>query len=481
MLGKSDLLDKIKGGWVGQTIGVTYGAPTEFNYNSRIIPDSVEIPWPENGYGLYWWHHKKKTGLYDDVYMDLTFVDIYNRYGLDAPVDCFAMAFARADYHLFHANQAARYNILSGIMPPVSGHWQNNPHADCIDFQIESDFAGLMSPGMPVTSSEICDKIGHIMNYGDGWYGGVYISGMYSLAFLTDDIGFIVNEALKSIPEKSDFRRCIEDVIGWCGEYEDWKDTWQALETKWGNDLSCPKGFEEPFNIEAKMNAAYVVMGLLYGEGNFGRTIDIAARCGQDSDCNPASAGGILGTVTGYSRIPEKWMNNIREVEDLNFPFTEISLNEVYDMSLEHALELVERGGGTVGEEVVEILCQAPEPVRYEKSFEGMIPVLKKELNMFPGGEKFSFPFEGKGIVLTGQIRSGRSDTSDYVGKALVHIDGEFADTLYLPADFRKRKFDIYWNFSLEDAPHRLEMTLLNPDEGKPLELGTAVIYAARK
>ena len=66
-----------------------------------------------------------------------------------------------------YANQCARYNILDGMMPPESGHWLNNPCADDIDFQIETDFAGLMSPGMVNTSTEIGDKIGHIMNYED--------------------------------------------------------------------------------------------------------------------------------------------------------------------------------------------------------------------------------------------------------------------------------------------------------------------------
>ena len=94
---------------------------------------------------------------------------------------------------LWHANQAGRYNILNGIKAPQSGHWKNNPHADCIDYQIEADFAGLMSPGMPNTASAICDKIGHIMNYGDGWYGGVYVGAMYALAFVSNDINYIVS------------------------------------------------------------------------------------------------------------------------------------------------------------------------------------------------------------------------------------------------------------------------------------------------
>jgi hypothetical protein len=169
---KSTLQDKIKGGWAGQTIGVTFGGPTEFRYNGTFIQDYQQIAWYDG--------YLKKTmtdwpDLYDDIYMDLTFVEVLDRVGMTAPVDSFANAFAHAKYGLWHANQAARYNILKGLKAPETGHWINNPHADDIDFQIEADFSGLMSPGMPNTAIAIGDKIGHIMNYGDGWYGGVYI------------------------------------------------------------------------------------------------------------------------------------------------------------------------------------------------------------------------------------------------------------------------------------------------------------------
>jgi len=158
---------------------------------------------------------------------------------------------------LWHANQAARYNILNGIRPPESGHWLNNPHADDLDFQIEADFAGLMSPGMPNAASEFCDRAGHIMNYGDGWYGGVYVAAMYSLSFVSDDIGFIVEEALKTIPEQSRYHRCMKDVIAWHKQYPgDWKRTWFECEKKWSSDIGCPDGVFVPFNIDAVTNRA---------------------------------------------------------------------------------------------------------------------------------------------------------------------------------------------------------------------------------
>ena len=204
-LSRQQLKDKIKGGWAGQTIGVTFGGPYEFRFQGTFIGDYQSLKWYDG--------YLKNTminnpGLYDDLYMDLTFVDVFEKYGLDAPLDSFANAYANAGYMLWHANQAGRYNILHGIKAPMSGYWKNNPHADCIDYQIESDFAGLMSPGMPNTASAISDKIGHIMNYGDGWYGGVFVGAMYSLAFISSDINYIINEALKTIPKQSEFYQC---------------------------------------------------------------------------------------------------------------------------------------------------------------------------------------------------------------------------------------------------------------------------------
>jgi hypothetical protein len=138
------LKDKIKGGWAGQTIGCTFGGPTEFKFKGTMIQDYQNMVWYDDYIKELF---ESDPGLYDDVYMDLTFVEVLERVGLDAPADSFALSFARDDYRLWHANQAARYNILNGIMPPASGYWKNNPHADDIDFQIEADFAGMMTPG----------------------------------------------------------------------------------------------------------------------------------------------------------------------------------------------------------------------------------------------------------------------------------------------------------------------------------------------
>ncbi|WP_231582581.1 catalase, partial [Bacteroides intestinalis] len=186
----------------------------------------------------------------------------------------------------------------------------------------------------------ISDRVGHIFTYGDGWYGGVYVGALYSMAFVSDDMEVVVSEALKTIPEQSDFYRCMKDVIDWYKQYpNDWKQTWFECQKKWTSEVGCPDGVFAPFDIDAKINSAYVIMGLLYGQKDFFSTIDIAARCGQDSDCNAATAAGILGTMIGYSNIPENWKEILYEIEDIPFAYTDVSLNKLSELGLKHALQ----------------------------------------------------------------------------------------------------------------------------------------------
>ncbi|MFA9392373.1 MAG: ADP-ribosylglycohydrolase family protein [Prolixibacteraceae bacterium] len=479
VLSKADLADKIKGGWAGQVIGCTYGGPTEFQYLSKMVPDSIPIVWDSTRIE---WYYDHAPGLYDDVYMDLTFVDVFEKEGLDAPATSHAFAFANAEYMLWHANQAARYNILNGIEPPASGYWENNPHSEDIDFQIEADFAGLMSPGMPNAASEFCDRIGHIMNYGDGWYGGVYVANMYALAFVSNDVNFIVNEALKAIPAESEFYKCMADVILWYKEYpDDWRSTWTAIEDKWGFDIGCPDGVFQPFNIDAKMNSAYILVGLLYGEGDYGKTIDISTRCGQDSDCNPASVAGILGTMLGYSNIPDYWKQGLEKVEDRDFKYTTISLNDVYEMGLNHALQVIERNGGKVDETKVEINVEQPRAVKLEKGFEGHYPIARLTLpdidqTLNTSHSEMTFEFEGIGFIVNGSSNK-EEQLADAVQKVKVFIDNVEIETVNLPTNFTTRRHDICWNYNMDKGKHTVRIQLQNPQKGYSVWLNSPIIY----
>ncbi|SFC64466.1 ADP-ribosylglycohydrolase [Parapedobacter composti] len=474
-ISRKALFDKIKGGWAGQTIGVSFGSYTEFKYNGTFIQDYQTIPWSDG--------QMKKLmddwpDLFDDIYMDLTFVDVIERLGVNAPVDSFASAFAHAGYGLWHANQAARYNILNGIAAPASGHWLNNPHADDIDYQIEADFAGLMNPGMPNSASAISDKVGHIMTYGDGWYGGVFIGAMYSLAFIHDDIEKVINEALRTVPEQSTFHQCIADVIRWHKKYpRDWKRTWFEIQQKWTEEVGCPEGVFSPLNIDAKVNAAYVVAGLLYGRGDFALTMEIATRMGQDSDCNPSSAAGILGTIVGYDGIPDYWKKGLENIEDVVFKYTQMSLNTVYQTSYQHALKMIAQEGGSVGEDVVVIKKQVPQAVRYEKSFEGVFPISKTEVHQNINNE-LSFEFEGTGFVLRGSANKNSGQREEHVFVAECYINGAKVEEAKLPTEFRTRRYELFWKYQLPKGKHRVKIVVRNPSPGHHVRAWDYIVYS---
>ncbi|MBQ2150702.1 MAG: ADP-ribosylglycohydrolase family protein [Bacteroidales bacterium] len=475
-MSKEVLKDKIKGGWAGQTIGCTYGGPTEFKYNG-IIPAETPIYWRDHIVKSWF---DRSPGLYDDVYMDLTFVEVFQKEGLDAPVESFAKAFANAPYPLWHANKQGRYNILHGVMPPASGHWENNPHADDIDFQIEADYAGLMAPGMVNAASFYSDAIGHMMNYGDGWYGGVYVAAMYSLAFVSSDVEYVVTEALKTIPSQSKFYKGMADVIKWYKQYpKNWETTWALFTSKYGYDTGCPDGVNSPFNIDAVINSGYIIIGLLYGQKDFYKTIDISTRCGQDSDCNPASSGGILGCMIGYSNIPEFWKKPLYEVEDVPFVYTDISVNKATDYSYDQALQVIERNGGKVEGDNVVIKTQKPQAVRYEKSFEGHYPLSKYDVKKSIGDVK-DIRFTGNGIVVKGHLYKVPSyHERGYEAKLEVYLDGQLSTTMYVPSANNGGSAEIYYKYNIPEGDHVVTFKFLNKESDSNIVVDNYLVYTS--
>lgn len=163
----------------------------------------------------------------------------------------------------------------------------------------------------------------------------------------------------------------------------------------------------------------------------------------------------------------------------MNFDHTDISLNKVYAMSFNHALQMIERNGGTVDEDKVTIRVQQPEPVRLEQSFEGLSLVDKTTVNCKNLRKRYVYEFEGSAIVCRGKVNSKRDlCPQDYVAEIEVTVDGK-REIVYMPADFAVRKFDIYWNYDLSQGEHTLTLRWLNPIAGANVVLQDVIVYKA--
>jgi hypothetical protein len=336
-IGINTLRDKISGGWVGHMAGVCWGAPTEFSHQGSIIPDGSVPAWTPDmingGFGQ------------DDLYVEMPFVNAMNNNGVNCDWTTFGDYFKIFTPQLWHANMMGRQNLQNGYPVPDSGHYGVNQHCDDIDWQIESNPCGIMAPGQPNAAAELAWRAGHTMNYGDGVYGGVFIAAMHAEAYFATNINQMIEAGRLAIPAGSKYRQVIEDVIAWKAQGNIWQQNWQLLQTKWGGTDRCPDGAGNNFNIDAKLNGAYVLMGLLYGNGDFETSVRIAMQCGQDSDCNPGSAAAVLGTYYGLSGIPGKFTSGLSQTG--TFSGTSYTVDQVRAISEGMARQILALTGGT--------------------------------------------------------------------------------------------------------------------------------------
>jgi hypothetical protein len=479
------LKDKIAGGWAGKILGVTYGAPTEFRALGRTYEDTIRWK-PADAIGSL---------TQDDLYVQLTFLMTMDQYGIDAPAKKYQELFAKSGYMLWHANAQARKNYFDSIFPPRSGAPEFNFHANDIDFQIEADYIGFMSPGMPNSATKLADKIGHIMNYGDGYYGGVFVAALYAEAFFEKDILKVVEKALCSIPAESDYAKIIRDVIQLrTANPADWRASWKVLEEKWGKTHICTAG--STFNIDAKFNGAFIVLGLLYGEGDAMKTLEISTRCGQDSDCNPSNALAVLGVINGFSQMPEAMQKAVREIQDTPFIFTDYTFRKAVDQTYQYAIGQIIAEGGSMAADKIGIKMQVPVAAPYEVSFPNM--VLSERISIFDEkrwklsgnwqnyrlkpeegnalkyqskyaankGDALEFEFEGTAISLEGNWKKDG-------GKADLFIDGKLHstfDTYFFYNNQEQTPINICHALKLSPGKHTLKLVVTGDKKPEALD-----------
>lgn len=493
-LSRQVLEDKIRGGWAGQMIGVSFGAPTEFGSNGKI--NEGVIKWkPEN---------VSNSIVQDDLYVEMTFTEVMDRVGLNATSEQYGEAFRDSKYLLWHANAGARRLLNQGIKAPWSGHPKYNVHANDIDFQIESDFIGMMTPGLPQEANKYADRVGHVMNYGDGVYGGMFFAGMYAAAFFENDPRKVVEMGLASIPAQSGYAKVIRDVLDWSAQYpDDWKQTWQILKYKWDRDDPCTEGALQDFNIDARLNGAHVALGLLYGKGDFTKTLEVSTRAGQDSDCNPSSAAGILGVMLGYNKIPDGWKSGIAKIADKKFDYTNYSFNTITESTVKRALKVIETVGGKIVGDEITIPYQKPKAAKLEQWNPGIPEKLiecgeaawswkgswsdkrgeededKEKLygKIANGaGRETTLTFSGVAVTLVGPL-------SQEGGRADVYLDGKKVGQFDAYIVERTFEDDLWHIYDLKPGAHTLRIVTRSDadarSKGKKIEIRRAITYRA--
>ena len=312
---KEELRKKISGAWYGRICGCLLGKPAEgekYAELTQFLKDSDNFPMHRyiERRDIKYKSRIRTSCLADEMqcapwdddtnYMVIAQI-LLEKFGKDfTPKNVMDLWVERQPLPSYYtAEKVALLNYTRGFLPPVSAMYQN-PYREWIGAQIRGDYFGYINPGDPEMAAEMAWRDASISHVKNGIYGEMFVSAMLAVAAVTDDLKDIILGGLAEIPATS---RLYEAIVRLVDRYDagvtkdeafaDIHNTWNDRNVHdWCHTIS---------------NALIVVASLLYGEGDYGRSICMAVETGFDTDCNGATVGSILGMRGGEDCIDEVW------------------------------------------------------------------------------------------------------------------------------------------------------------------------------
>ncbi|MFD7876129.1 ADP-ribosylglycohydrolase family protein [Streptomyces sp. NPDC059766] len=219
----------------------------------------------------------------------------------------------------FTAERAAYRNLANGLKPPLTATY-DNPYQEWIGALIRADIHGWTCPGAPQRAAALARRDAVLSHTGNGVYGAMWAAALIAAAFTAPTVRHAVDTALTVIPASSRLARTVRRVASLHETRLGWEDTLATL-----SEETAGLGW-----IHTVPNAAVLTAGLLYGEGDFTRTIALTVRGGLDTDSNGATAGSVAGVLTGADAIPARWKDPLRDtVRSAVFGFDGASITDL--------------------------------------------------------------------------------------------------------------------------------------------------------
>lgn len=351
MPGKETLRKKLLGAWTGRAVGCLLGKPVEGIRSEELIPLLKETGnYPMHRYILstditdevcshYRFSLKNKPyadtvdgmPIDDDTNYVALYQQIVDDYGRDFDSEDVAKAWLKYQsvYSYFTAERIAYINFINCIQPPATAVYKNVCR-EWIGAQIRGDYFGYINPGEPEEAAEMAYKDARISHVKNGIYGEMFVAAMLAVAAVNDNIDDIILGGLAQIPEKS---RLFEAVMKIYNDYKygvSLDDCYDYIHSAY--DEHTDHGWCHTIS-----NAMIVTAALLYGEGDFGKSICIAVGMAFDTDCNGATVGSVLGMRGGIDCISDYWKKPVNgKIHTSIFCIGTLDIETAVDKTLEH-------------------------------------------------------------------------------------------------------------------------------------------------
>ena len=346
-ISREELLDKISGFWIGQLVGNYMGLPFENNYVKEPVPILVDKYYtfradPKLDLNRDDWRcyihifADAMEGAIGDDDTDIEFVTLHavEKYGLDITYpEITEMWKKHINRRIWVANYAARELMEEGFIAPDTGRKENNEEWFQIDPQLVNEIWSAFYPGMTKKAAERALWGARITNDDWGTHPTIAYGVMLSAAFFEKDVEKLVQMAIDEVPNESPFAEGIRDVVNWHKKYDNWRDTRKNIHDKY---YKYKKGsYRAPVSVVSSLqNGLCGIMAILYGEGDFMKTVGIASSAGYDCDNQAATCGGLIGIRNGLKGMGKKAIDitmNIASQQEWEKPFNNMYINYTRD------------------------------------------------------------------------------------------------------------------------------------------------------
>lgn len=346
------LRDKIAAAWIGQMIGNIYGLPHENLY--------ITSPGPENwpyGYTSNLDRLKLYNGAYSDDDTDIEYIYLLQmeKYGCEPSYKQLKEAWM---YHIRKrvalANRGALGLMHFGFTPPFTGNKNINPHWYQIDPQLINEIWSLTAPGMIKYAAGKSAWAAHITSDDWGIEPTIHYGVMYAAAFFEKDIRKLIETGLTGLPSGGRYAQTVREMIALHDRFpHDWKSARKEMARMYYEEE--PDMTKTIWN--ANLNGACGILALLYGNGDFQQTLDLACAMGFDADNQAATVAGLTGVIHGMQGLPEnlylpvdgwKLPFNDRYTNITRFDLPDAGINSIIDRTLKVCIDLVISKGGKI-------------------------------------------------------------------------------------------------------------------------------------
>ena len=334
VLSVEDYEDKTLAGFMGQLAGFLSGY--EFARNSDGSP-KVAMPdtWFDLCNGPYANHNpnnvhgdkllkNEETGLWEVWNDDDYSIDILNQYLLRdmyaqyGTVSSKVITDGWVKYNVYdmgggHRRQGA-YGLMSrlGYLPLYTGNKEfgglYNVNGEPY---IANETLGMSAAAMPNVAVEQAELFGGATSDRDPIRWLKFFTALISMAYVEDDIPTMMREAQKILPEDCWQYKCIDEAFRL---YEEYPDDWRRAVVNIEKNNRQSHYDLENYNGETSINCSFILIGLLYGEGDFYDTCKIISLAGHGGDSTTPVGLSAVAIACGWKNIDEKTKARINEL-----------------------------------------------------------------------------------------------------------------------------------------------------------------------